>query len=53
MWLSQSGTGNNYRNVHLGLARKEHGRIIEMQIVMRILAKIKSRVIVLAAWRKN
>jgi len=37
-----------------GLARKGHEIIIETRIiiVVRILAKIKSRVIALAAWRK-
>jgi len=44
MWLSQKGTWNNYIS-HLGIARKGH----EIIIVTRILAKIKSRVIVLAA----
>jgi len=40
--------------MHLGLARKEHAIIIEAHIiiVMRILAKTKSRVIVLAACLK-
>jgi len=54
MWLSQKGTRKNYRKAYLHLARKGYEIIIEMRkiIVKRILAKIKSRVIALAAWCK-
>jgi len=45
MWLSQKEKWNNYRNAHLGSAKNGH----EIIIVTRILAKIKSRVIALAA----
>jgi len=48
MCLSQKGKWINYRNTRFGLAKKGH----EIIIVTRILAKIKSRVIALAAWRK-